>query len=190
MLAHLHQYIIWLKRIHLSRGFGVQSPFAYSFIRYVISEHYPYYEYSRLLSEQPKLSNIKKKLCLLYFRIANFAQADSWMVLNNDSSLYERFIKAGCHKTKVIGSVLNSDSAGVVCVQSLIEDKESINTVLKRATKSTILIIEGIYKDKDIKAEWLRLIQSERVILSFDLYYCGILLFDKEFVKQNYIVNF
>ena len=31
---------ILLKRAGMTRGFGVQSPSAYSFIRYIINEHY------------------------------------------------------------------------------------------------------------------------------------------------------
>ena len=44
----IKRYIIWLRRMSYSRGFGVQSPSAYRFIRYVISEHYPYYAYADL----------------------------------------------------------------------------------------------------------------------------------------------
>ena len=46
----MHYYLStwwrWLCRCKYCRGFGVQSPSAYSFIRYVINEHYPYYAYS------------------------------------------------------------------------------------------------------------------------------------------------
>ena len=39
----VQRYLHWLRRIKYCRGFGVQSPSAYRFIRYVINEHYPYY---------------------------------------------------------------------------------------------------------------------------------------------------
>ena len=39
---------VWLSRINHCRGFGVQSPSAYAFIRYVVNEHYPYYAYEDL----------------------------------------------------------------------------------------------------------------------------------------------
>ena len=36
----------YLSRIGKSRGFGIQSPWAYSFVKDVISEKLPYYAYS------------------------------------------------------------------------------------------------------------------------------------------------
>ena len=47
-LYHLKRWSIWLRRAKYSRGFGVQSPSAYQFIRYVLTEHYPYYAYQPL----------------------------------------------------------------------------------------------------------------------------------------------
>ena len=48
----MHYYLStwwrWLRRCGCNRGFGVQSPSAYAFIRYVINEHYPYYAYQEL----------------------------------------------------------------------------------------------------------------------------------------------
>ena len=57
----MHYYLStwwrWFRRCGYSRGFGVQSPSAYSFIRYVINEHYPYYAYQELQEQLPQLNN-------------------------------------------------------------------------------------------------------------------------------------
>ena len=49
MLESISYYIQsisrWLLRCRYSRGFGIQSPSAYSFERYVVNEHDPYYAY-------------------------------------------------------------------------------------------------------------------------------------------------
>ena len=63
--------LLWLRRIRHSRGFGVQSPTAYSFIRYVINEHYPYYAYSELAEQFPSTGWCERKLFRLYLRIAS-----------------------------------------------------------------------------------------------------------------------
>ena len=39
-------------------------------------------------------------------------------------------------------------------------------------------------------AAWQALIADERVQLSFDLYYLGVLCFDRRFSKQDYIINY
>ena len=72
----MHYYLStwwrWLRRCGCSRGFGVQSPSAYAFIRYVINEHYPYYAYQEL---QERLSWFDKRghqTGRLLLRLANF----------------------------------------------------------------------------------------------------------------------
>ena len=48
---YLKRVILWTFRMGYSRGFGVQSPSSYSFLRYVVNEHYPYYAYQNLTAE-------------------------------------------------------------------------------------------------------------------------------------------
>ena len=50
-----------------------------------------------------------------------------------------------------------------------------------------MLIVEGIWRDKDF---WREIVNSEQARITFDLYYCGIVLFDRKRHKENYIVNF
>ena len=75
----VQRYLHWLRRIKYCRGFGVQSPSAYRFIRYVINEHYPYYAYDELRKELPRLDSLTRKRMELYFRISNFRQASLWL---------------------------------------------------------------------------------------------------------------
>ena len=53
----------------------------------------------------------------------------------------------------------------------------------------TLLVIEGIGHNAAAKALWQKLLNDNRTGITFDLYYCGIVFFDKRY-KQNYIVNF
>ena len=82
MLYFLKSSWIWLKRCTHCRGFGVQSPSAYRFIRYVINEHYPYYAYEELKEHMNMLSKHQHKLGRLFFRLANFWQQISVTVIN------------------------------------------------------------------------------------------------------------
>ena len=47
-MQRLRHAFVWLKRIGHCRGFGVQSPTDYWLVRYVINEHWPYYQYASL----------------------------------------------------------------------------------------------------------------------------------------------
>ena len=73
-MYHLERLWIWLTRLTCCRGFGIQSPSAYSFVRYVVNEHYPYYAYADLCQQLPNISKRERKLGEFFFRLANFAQ--------------------------------------------------------------------------------------------------------------------
>ena len=97
----MHYYLStwwrWLRRCGYCRGFGVQSPSAYAFIRYVINEHYPYYAYQELKERLVHLDRRQHKLGRLLLRLANFWQPE--ISICNDS-LFEDYLHAGCRKVK------------------------------------------------------------------------------------------
>ena len=53
----------------------------------------------------------------------------------------------------------------------------------------SIMILEGIKSSRATRERWKSMMNDSRTGVTFDLYYCGILFFDKR-IKQNYIVNF
>ena len=61
VMLELRRIIVWLCRIRRCRGFGIQSPWAYRIVRYVINEHYPYYAYGPLSEEYPAGSAAARK---------------------------------------------------------------------------------------------------------------------------------
>ena len=63
--------IVWFSRIGHCRGFGIQSPSDYWLVRYVINEHWPYYQYEFLGHDDDWLTRKLGRLC---FRIANWRQ--------------------------------------------------------------------------------------------------------------------
>ena len=73
---YLKRVILWTFRMGYSRGFGVQSPSSYSFLRYVVNEHYPYYAYQNLKNESGNVGPLILKLSRFYFRMANYCQSD------------------------------------------------------------------------------------------------------------------
>ena len=73
-------------------------------------------------------------------------------------------------------------------VMSLEGDYRSHLTHIYNKVKSdTVLIIADIRRAKDL---WREVVADERSVITFDLYYCGIVMFDKKRHKQNYIINF
>lgn len=164
---------VWLRRIGHCRGFGIQSPSDYWLVRYVINEHWPYYQYEALGQDDDWLTRKLGRLC---FRIANWRQP---AVI--ESSAYREYLQAGCRK-----AVWGESSE--LMVLSLEGDWRSrLSYIYNKVSADSVLVVTGLSKARDV---WREIVNDERAVLTFDLYYCGIVLFDKKRDKKNYIVNF
>ena len=196
-MSQIGSLLVWLRRSRHSRGFGVQSPWAYRFIRYVVNEHYPYYAYddlSRLYEGYPKQT---QKLCRLYFRIANFWQAEQALDYSAASEtdvirLYGTFMKRGCNKLEVVLVRHAADFSSVRLMRLSVEGdyRQVFEKAVSLANASTMIIVEQIKRDNESRTFWKSIVDDVRCITTFDLYYCGIIFFDKKRYKENYVVNF
>jgi hypothetical protein len=65
--------------------------------------------------------------------------------------------------------------------------RRRLSSIYNKVSDDSVLIVEGIGHDTNF---WRELTEDKRVRVTFDLYYCGIVLFDKKRHKQNYIINF
>lgn len=182
----------WIHRMGYSRGFGVQSPSAYSFIRYVLTEHYPYYAYDELKMRFKSFDHATKKKGRLYFRLANYAQASHWFDYHSAEQPYAAYVHEGCRKTvfqAIDGKTI--PNAFRIARLSMTEDYQAVYEALcKVATDDSILILEGINDNKETKAFWKRVQESQKATRTYDLFLCGIIVFDTSKHKHHYIVNF
>lgn len=185
----IKRLLVWILRIRYCRGFGVQSPSDYAFIRYVINEHYPYYAYSDIDDAFPSLGRRERKIGRLCFRIANFLQPDA-IVLHPSSTVMPEFLKAGCAKARIVSKLADVERLRLLIFRLGCDSEELFSTALFMADDDTVLVIEGIRRDRAAKAFWRRVRSTERVGMTFDLFYVGIVFFDHKRYKQNYLVNF
>lgn len=164
---------IWLSRITHCRGFGVQSPTDYWFVRHVVNEHGLYYQYDSVGCQDDWLT---RRLGRLYFRLANWKQPK--MICSDG---YREYLHAGCLKS-VFG-----DRGELIHLSLVGCDDSSLPSLFNKVNDDTLLIVEGIHQYPSL---WRQLLADERVRVTFDLYYCGLVFFDKKRYKQNYIINF
>ena len=202
MVYFIKRFIVWLRRVRYSRGFGVQSPWAYRFIRYVVNEHYPYYKYEQLDEQVNGIDKRTRKLCKLYFRLVNYQQPHVFIDCYPVSSCYKNYVNAGCQKAQyykvtketteeeLLQIFSNAGEYSIVRV-SLIENyRLLVDKALDHLSSTCVLVIENIKRDKEVKAYWAELVSDTRTGISFDLYYCGVLFLNRNMVKQSYVVNF
>lgn len=166
--------LVWLSRIHRCLGFGIQSPTDYQFVREVINEHSPYYAYENLGAGDGWL---RRRLGLLYFRLANWRQPA--VIL--DRVGVETYLLAGCRKA-TIKNTLEPDAD-----MAIVSDVSEAEWLLPHCNDRSVVVIEGIKKNN---SRWDELFLNKKVTIAYDLYYCGILLFDSKRSKQSYVVNF
>jgi len=168
--------VVWLSRIRHCRGFGIQSPSDYWLVRNVINEHWPYYQYAELGHNDDMLTC---KLGKLYFRLANWRQPSLIM-----SDGFQSYFKAGCNRASVLPEV-NRLELGRLTLEG--DYRHRLASIYNKVDNDSVLIVERITQDM---AFWRDLVADERTGVTFDLYYCGLVFFDKNRYKQNYIINF
>ena len=191
-MYRLRRMLVWIRRWRYSRGFGIQSPSSYRFVRYVVNEHAPYYAYS-VLRRMHNVSKKQQKLLRLYLRIANHCQANLWV----DSggllpASYTDYIKAGCQKTQVrlLDEMAEPFRLQVGRLLLSGDFRDSYERFVACSDSRSLLIIEGIHQSRITRRFWRQIECDIRTGVTFDLYYCGIVFFDLKRYKQNYIVNF
>lgn len=167
---------MWLSRISHCRGFGIQSPTDYWFVRYVINEHWPYYQYEAVGLDDDWLT---RKLGYLYFRIANWLQPNAIV-----SDGYQEYLQAGCKTAKF------NDLSGKIDLVHLKLDgdyKRRVANIYNKVDAKSVMIIEDIRQDMSF---WREVTNDEHTGITYDLFYCGIVMFDRDRHKMNYIINF
>ena len=177
--------VVWLSRIGHCRGFGIQSHTDYWFVRYVINEHWPYYQYESLGKDDDRLT---QKVGHLLFRIANWRQPS--VIESNE---YREYLQAGCRKALIVEGEKErrregeKDSNDMVVLTLEGDSRSRLSYIYNKVKADSVLVVADICKAKDL---WREIVVDERSVITFDLYYCGIVLFDKKRHKQNYIINF
>ena len=98
---------IWVSRFRNRKGYGVHSPFAYSFIRGVVLETTPYYAYSELAQLHPwwvRWGRMYPLSCRqLLFRLANFAEPKTVVLLTEDE-VAKKYVRAAVPRAEIISA--------------------------------------------------------------------------------------
>lgn len=203
MINHdaLSRICVWISRIGCCRGFGIQSPWAYSFVRYVVNEHYPYYAYGKLRRTFSRYSVSERKMGELYFRLVNFLQPSRVFFFfppdDRHIEFRRKYIRSGCsrsefaemEKTDDLLAVKNNRQLLVCCASSLVS-ADMIMGMVERLRKGDMILVEDIKESRDSRMIWNELKNRLSGALMFDLFYCGIIYVDADRYMQHFKINF
>ena len=183
--------MVWTARMGRCRGFGVQSPWAYRMVRYVINEHWPYYAYARLAARYPRLGVVERRICELCLRMANHLQPVRVVAYGVDGTALPGYIRAGCRRAVVDGG---GDGTADKADFAVIAPREGFVRVFDSfcatAGDGSAAMLLDIRRDKAMRRQWRKVVEERPGVVTFDLYYCGLVFFDKKRFKQNYVINF
>ena len=195
MTASIKSLWIWCRRIGHSGGFGVQSPFAYTFVTCVLLGKTAKSALPLLKEKAPRGSF---RLWSLYYRVASYSSsAFALCVESADSGVSFCFSLAGipcvrCGNLADVEEALSRHSEiGMVYVDASVSSAEEIvEACLLRCGMHSVLLFSHPYATHTAKDLWKRLSKDLRVYTSFDLYYAGVVLFNSHYPRQRYVVNF
>lgn len=185
-------------------GFGVQSPFAYRFIREVVCGNTPISKSvsngfgngeldcslqinpnASLSSSFRSLSKRQKRVYRLLSRLYSFSHADACFVQSdcNDSVLCDMLSSLGCRIDKSFPPI---QGVKFSVIPSQFRD---YHVLFDRMAEDGMLIVLGIRTQRRDYDFWRLLISDPRAFVSFDLYDLGVIFFDHKMYKRNYRCN-
>ena len=189
---------VWLWRMPRRKGYGVHSPYAYSFIRCVILERGEYYAYTTL-SLHRECAVWRERDDRLAFRLANFVGAQTGVIVGVLNPVTQSYLVAGCHRTRYVNLPLEAAANAVLLekVDILVCDfytagdasVEDFEDLVRRVSDGAFFCFYGIDRNRRARNCWRKLKELEKVRVTFDLYDIGILCFEQRLARQHYIVR-
>ena len=67
--------------------------------------------------------------------------------------------------------------------------KELLEIALQHTNKESVIIVEGIHRNREQEKLWNRVTSDSRTIITFDMYSIGMLFFNDERYKQHYTLK-
>ena len=184
-LLHLQH---WLHGIGKLRGFGIQSPWAYDFVKEVVAERSPYYKYGEL-DHNTHVQGSDQRLCHLLLRIANFCQPQAIYIEPKTPTPYHAYIKGGCERADIVS---NPQDAQLLLLSVLSPNiAETISHLPSTVNQEppTILLL-GINDTPSTLEIWNHIISNPPCTLTFNLWKMGVIFTHERYQPQHYILNF
>lgn len=204
----------WIQRFRHSKGYGVHSPFAFDFITNVVYEKHWYYAFTDLeyllLSNGIDIHNYN--FYHLSYRLITFFKPKTVLEMGFNNVVNTLFIchpdkellcysLGNDHQTEVLSTKL---LAGIgrraqflnqldkdIKVDSIFldikQDSFDVEEMLLRSNGDAFWVIQGI--DTRLgRRLWKSIVRDSRVSITFDSKDVGIVLLNKSYKKQNYLI--
>lgn len=217
MMYFIKRPFIWLGRINRCRGFGIQSPWAYDMVTRVINNRSPREAYADMRSRHPDTGRAQRSVLELLLRLtaelkppviySSGIYADTaadYMLAgcgNYGTAAKTAGIPEGMTSFKISGDAPAPDNGGGMETggaktrwAAFVSQSENapLHTeyLCDNAPDGSLLVLNAAGGDRRMRRLWRKILADVPHTVTFDLYYCGIVYFDKKRFKENHIINF
>lgn len=176
-----------------SRGFGVQSPADYAYLRYVLCESWPYYAYRRLRRVHKDANRSHHRLGRLLLRVANDLQPGKVFLFTRQDTLLFDYVLAGCRSA--LPSSTMSDAQ--LCVLDAVSwtDGVSSSEMSSRGEEGlltpplSVLVMTRIHSNNASEQLWRQLQEDQRTMSSYDFFQFGVIVVGHRDSPHHYLVS-
>ncbi len=205
----LRRSVRWLCRFRHRCGYGIHSPYAFSFVTGVVYEREAYYAYAPLHDERRGLPSerrargrLREKDDRLLFRLANAARAKRIAVVGQDTALSERYLSAACPSARLTHfdalpqpAHLCADAPDLlyIAADALAADAtfaDVLRAYAANAPQGALLVVHGIHATRAHFAAWQSVAAHNNLRLAFDLYDFGIGVFEPRLNREAFVINY
>lgn len=195
MSYRLRRQLAWLYRWPRALGFGIQPPWAYHFVTQVVNDRTDYKTYRVQQNAMPADSSASLRLARLLFRFARAETPNHWLIRTPHAALYGRYIQAGYPPSKLLSGELGDGEEAFlvpdVYLVHLEEDwKSCFLRFIAQPRNGTFFIVEGISLNRHCRRIWKEMVTRCRQFITFDLFDCGIILYDSTKTIGHYRLIF
>ena len=193
--------LVWLSRFRYRRGWGIHSPFAYRFVHEVVFPDGNFAEY-RTLADMRRSNGVTTwpRYDRLFLRLAHFAKPGNVVVFGRNAHIVSRYISCGhkpetmCSHNNNLNETLRSieamPSVDMLYVNDAAAAERLYNAAIGRVQPESMMVIRGIGHDDALRRLWKRIEADDRTVITFDLYYLGIVMFRRGMSKEAFKVCF
>ena len=206
----------WINRKRHNGGYGIQSPSSFFFATQVLKEKLPYYAYP-VLDATIGGNKRRQKHFREFFRVTNHYQPANCISVGSAAGACTMLLarpsvahyavapagmtpdmqtllnNSGCHiadPAEQLPAIIDKvGEIGMLFVDATEDAHALIRVALPHTNKNSVIIVDGINRSKAIQAWWQQLVGDNATVITYDMYSYGVLLFDKERIKQHYTLK-
>lgn len=187
--SHIMRIMRWIRRVRHRCGYGIHSPFAFSFVKDVVYNPGVFYAYAPLenfLHDNP-CHSLRRKDVLMLFRLANYVRPATCRLVNIASDgIVAEAVRAGSRRTVLLPANVRSPSSLTIA-----DNWEGVAASLVcQLPPEGAVVLMGTDCTRERRRLWRETTSHKNARITFDLGDFGIIFNKVRLFPQKYVINY